>query len=241
MRRFRPSYKKRSSKSRKSYARKRYARRKANKANGVIRLVRRAPEQTIVNTAVAGTVSNTASATVLSLGAPVSAGFTNYFHVPVGAAFTLQDIYNAADIVNLCDKYKISWVKLKFYSTSTIASSSSTAQLPSLLWSTDEDDASTPTIAQLKEKMNSKQRMFYPGKPITVFLRPKMVRQVDTSLGAYIGNEVAPARFINTSQSNVPHYGFKAVIMDMNLSNNTTAYTQIKCDITYCIVGKNFQ
>lgn len=242
-RRFRSSFSKRVrfARRRKYSTRKRYARRMANKKNGYVRVIRKTPEQTLVNGVSAGTISNTSTG-IITVGAPVSAGFTNYFNVPCSALFTLNDIYNASDITNIADKYKIAWVKIKVYSTSTIASAASTAQLPSIIWSVDEDDNTMPTVAQLKEKMNAKQRMFYPGKPVSIFIRnPRIVRQLDTSAGAYMGNEVTPAKFINCSQPNVPHYGLKMALLDANLSSTSTAYTQFKFDLTYCIIAKDLQ
>lgn len=223
---------------RKALARKRY-----NKSMGSVRLVRRTPEQFIVNTAVAGAANNPSTGIITVGGASASpTSFPGAYNVPFSALFTLNDIYNATDITNIADKYKIAWVKIKVYSTSTTAGANSQAQLPSIIWSVDEDDNTMPTVPQLKEKMNAKQRLFYPNKPVSIFIRnPRIVRQIDTSAGAYMGNEVSPAKFLNCAQANVPHYGLKGAILDMNLATTATVFSQIKFDMTYCIVAKDLQ
>lgn len=228
---------------RKYAAKKRYAKKRYSKKMGSVRLVRRTPEQYIVNGATLGTASNPSTG-VITVGTPVASltGLANTYNVPFSALFTLNDIYNATDITNLADKYKLAWVKIKVYSTTTVAGAASTAQLPSMIFSVDEDDSVLPTVAQLKEKMNAKQYLFYPGKPLTIFIRnPRIVRQIDSSAGTYFGNEVTPAKFINCSQPNVPHYGLKGAILDMNLASNTTVSSQIKFDLTYCIVARDLQ
>lgn len=208
--------------------------------SGAFRLVRRIPEQMIMNSTVANTPTNSGS--VVYFGTASATNFAGYYNVPISAAFRLSDLINASDITNLFDKYRLAWIKIKVYCTSTTATAGGTAQLPSLIWSLDEDDSSFPTVTTMREKMGAKQRMFYPGKPISIFIRnPRVQRQLDTSALVSSGNEVARAPWINCSYDSVPHYGFKACILDMNLNTTASVFSQIKFDITYCIHARDAQ
>lgn len=216
-----------------------YKNRRATK-QGNFRLVRRAPENSITNTSTLGIVASTGS--VIAGGSPTYAGFPGYYHVPGSASFNLDDILNSSDIKNLFDQYRLAWIKIKVYCTSTTASTGSSAQLPSLIWSIDDDDNTFPTVAQMREKMEARQKMFYPGKPITIFIKsPRVQRQLDTAALLSSGNEVARAPWINTAYSTVPHYGLKFCILDANLNTTSTAYTNFKFDLTYCIHAKGAQ
>lgn len=216
-----------------------YKNRKTTKT-GAFRLVRRLQENTITNSSTLGIA--TASGNVIYTSGGVSTGFSGYYNCPGSAKFALSDILNSTDITNLFDKYRLAWVKIKVYCTSTTATAGGTAQLPSMIWSLDEDDNTFPTVASLREKMGSKQRMFYPGKPITIFIRaPKVQRQLDTSALLSSGNEIARAPWINCSYADVPHYGFKFALLDVNLNTTASVFTQFKFDITYCVHARDAQ
>ena len=239
MPRFRRSKRSMPRRRRPAYRRRRYARRKPASKMGYFRLVRRVPDQQITNTSTLGIATTVGS--VITLGSPTYAGFPGYYHIPGAISFKLNDIINPQDIANLFDNYKLAWVKIRVYCTSTTATAGGTAQLPSLQWIPDGDDITIPTSSFLREKMGSKQRMLYPGKPISIFLRPKIATSVVNASGSWQGNEVSRSGFINSTYADVPHYGLKFCILDANLNSTTSAYTQFKWDITYCIKAKEAQ
>lgn len=223
------------------YRRRKVMRRQRNRL-GYFKLVRRTAENTITNTNTLG-ISNL-TGTVIAMGTPSTstAALPGFYDIPCSAAFRLGDILNSGDITSLFDKYRMKWVKINIYCTSTTAAVTSLAQLPSMIYSIDEDDQSVPTVAALREKMGSKQRMFYPGKPISIFMRfPKVQRQLDTDSLISSGNEVARAPWINCSYSTVPHFGLKFALLDVNLNTTSTSYTKFKFDITYCVEAKDAQ
>lgn len=228
--------------------RKRLANKRHNQKYGAVRIVRKCVEQNVYNTGVAGTPA--ASGAVVVVGTayqtPAFAGST-YYNVPFSIETSLDDLINYTEFTSIADKYKINWVKVKVFCTSNTASSGSTAQLPSLLWTVDEDDAVVPTgstagLNALRERMDVKIRQFkQDGSPLTIFYRPKMAREVYGAAGAAQGAEITPARFMNCTYSSVPHYGVKGYIQDMNLAATPTAYTQVKFDISMSITLKDIQ
>lgn len=226
--------------------RSRFVRRRgmALRRGGAISIRRRCPEVLLQNTSVAGTVycSSQGSGPMVS-GTPLVASFSGYYNIPLVGTFKLSDVINYSDITQLCDNYKLKWVKIKIWSTSTTASAGSTAQLPSILYRVDSDDSAQPTtIDSLREDMNSQTRVFYPGKPVTIFLRPKaQIRNDQTPSGAQGGPIIVPAKWVNSSYPNSVHYGIKMFIQDANLTSTTNANTQFKFDITYGIAGKDIQ
>lgn len=206
---------------------------------GFFRILRRAPEQQLNNSGTIGTISVVGG--IVSYGTPVATSFTGYYNVP-GSVFTmLNDIINPSDITNLFDNYRIKWIKIRVYCTSTTATAGGTSQLPSIIYNVDDDDVTIPTPNFLREKSGSVQRMFYPGKPVTIFWRPKVARQLNSGAGSFLGNEVATSPWINSTYPAVSHFGLKFAILDMNLNTTATAYTQLKWDFQYCIEAKDAQ
>lgn len=212
---------------------------KANYKRGYFKVLRRAPEQLMGNSNVLGQISATGS--IPSYGTPVATGFTGYYNVP-GAIFTmLNDIINPSDITNLFDNYRIKWIKIRVYCTSTTATAGGLAQLPSIIYNVDDDDVSIPTANFMREKSGSVQRMFYPGKPVTIFWRPKVARQLNSGAGSFLGNEVARSPWINSTYPAVSHFGLKFALLDVNLNTTASTYTQFKWDFQYCIEAKDAQ
>lgn len=233
--------KKRSSVS-KRYAKKKSVIRRKNRTNGIIRIVRKCPEQNVYNTAVVGAAA--ASGSVVVIGTPYQtpafAG-SSYYNIPFSVETQLSDLLSSAELTAIADKYRINWVKMKIYCTSNIASSNSAAQLPSIVYTLDQDDAVVPAsttagLNSLREKMNCKVRNFRYGGPLTIFYRPSVV--MDTGNAT---NTVKSAQWFNTSFTNIPHYGLKGYLQDCNLAVTPTTLTQFKFDITMSVTLKDIQ
>lgn len=223
------------------YRRKRYAR---GRKMGYFRLVRRVPETLMQNSSTIGVVTSVpaGSSSVVQYGTPVATNFTGYYNVPGQITFKLSDIINPQDITNLFDKYRLKWIKIACYCTSSTASVASTAQLPSILWNYDEDDGQFPTPSVMREKMGTKSRMLYPGRPITMFVRPKVATSLNLSSSlTSIGNAVTVSPWINCTYDAVPHFGVKFALLDVNLNTTASTFTQYKWDIQYCIEAMDAQ
>lgn len=227
--------------------RRRMAKRSGFGNQGTIRIIRKTTENNIYNTAVAGTPG--ASGSVVVLGTPYNNPFagSNYYNIPFSIETSLSDVLNYTELTQIADKYKINWVKVKVFATSNIASAASTAQLPSILWSMDEDDSGVPVgstagLNAIREKMGSKYRQFKQnGSGITMFYKPRLAREVYNAGGAAVGAEVTPAKFLDCTYPDIPHYGIKGFLQDVNLAATPTAYTQIKFDVTMSVTLKDIQ
>lgn len=227
----------------------RYGRRRVRKIGrlGGLRVVRKCVEQNVYNTAVAGTAA--ASGSVVAIGAAFASPTFGapYYNIPFAADFQLSDLINYTELTAIADKYKINWVKVKVYSTSNTASTGGASQLPSMLWSIDEDDSVTPPsnnagMNALKEKMGIKYRFFKNnGSGINIFWKPRVAREIMDAAGAAVGAEVSPARFNNCSFPNIPHFGLKGYLQDVNLAVTPGVLTQFKFDVTMSVTLKDIQ
>ena len=221
--------------------------RKSNRRNGIIRLTRKCPEQNVYNTAVAGTAA--ASGAVVLIGTPYQtpafAGST-YYNIPFSIETQLNDLLNSTDLTQIADKYRINWVSVKMYATSNTASTAGTAQLPSILWSVDEDDAGIPAsttvgLNTIREKMSSKYRQFKTtGSSINIFYRPKVLNSIQDGAGVS-SSGVMNAPFIDCNSPAVPHYGVKGYLQDVNLAATPNVYTQFKFDVKMSVTLKDIQ
>lgn len=233
--------------SRSKYAARR-ARRRLRLPVGQLTLSRKCAEQNIYNTAVAGTVA--ASGSVVVVGTPYQtpafAG-SAYYNVPFSIDTNLNDLLNAADLTQIADKYKINWVKIKVYCTSNTASSGGASQLPSMLWSIDEDDAAVPASSTvglnvLREKMSTKYRAFKQnGGGLTIFYKPRVSQSLIGAAGTAVSGGIKTAGWIDCNSPDIPHYGVKGYLQDVNLAVTPGVYTQFKFDVTMSVSLKDIQ
>lgn len=214
---------------------------------GVIHLTRKTEEQNVYNTAVAGVAA--ASGSVVTIGAPYQtppfAGST-YYNIPFSMDCALSDLVNSTELTAIADKYKINYIKLRLFCTSNTASSGGTSQLPSVLWSTDQDDAGIPASSKggldsIREKMGVKVRQFKQnGGPLNIFIRPKVSSGVFG--GATVqGAGVIKAPFLDCALPSIPHYGLKGYLQDVNLAATPSVYTQFKFDVTIGVTLRDIQ
>lgn len=165
-------------------------------------------------------------------------GLIGYYDVIGSMSVSLNQLLNYTEFTTLFDKYRIDWIRLRVFSGANTAAINGKGLLPSLVWSTDEDDAVTTglTVDGIREKMGCKERQFpQDGRPISIFIRPKIA-----SMNAFggltttvSGVSVKKADYINSSFAGLPHYGLKFAIRDLNLDTQANGvYTNIRFDIT---------
>lgn len=213
----------------------------------MIHLTRRLPEQNLYNTAT--TAQMAASGSVVIVGTPYQTPAfvgSTYYNVPFTADFQLNDLINFGDLTQIADKYKIKWVKIKAYCTSNTASAGGTAQLPSMLYCMDDDDVSMPAsnttgLQTIREKMDSKLKQWQQNRPITFFLRPKILSAINGPVGTPVSSAVLSSRFLDCNHPDIPHYGMKGYLQDVNLASTASVYTQFKFDIIYGVTLKGIQ
>lgn len=238
-------YRKRSA-AKKGRKPRRQVRKRASKA-GVIRLTRKLNEQNVYNTATTAVAA--ASGSVVQIGTPYQTPAfvgSTYYNIPFSMDVMLNDLLSFTELTQIADKYKINWIKVQLRATSNTASAGSVAQLPSIIYSTDEDDAGIPAsttvgLNALREKMTSKVRSFESGRPLTMFFRPKVAMSVANSAGVATNAIVSGPKYIDCNHPDVPHYGLKGYLQDVNLASTASVYTQFKYDITVSVTLKDIQ
>lgn len=215
---------------------------------GMLRIVRKCPEQNVYNTATTAVAA--ASGSVVLIGTPYQTPAfvgSTFYNVPFSIDTQLDDLLNSADLTQIADKYKINWVSVKVFATSNTASAGSVAQLPSILWTIDEDDSSVPAssttgLNSIREKMSSKYRQFKQnGGAISIFYKPKIVNTIAGATGAATAAGVLAAPFIDCNHPSIPHFGVKGYLQDVNLASTASAFTQFKFDVTMSVTLKDIQ
>lgn len=227
--------------------RRRQVRRRKFPRAGVIRLTRLCPEQNVYNTAVTAVAA--ASGSVVIIGTPYQtppfAGST-YYNIPFSIETQLDDLLQSTELTTIADKYRINWVKIQILATSNTASAGTTAQLPSMIYSLDEDDAGVPASSTaglniLREKMACKVKMFKQNTAITIFYRPKLVSTIANAAGTAVSATVSGPRFLDCNSASIPHYGVKGYLQDVNLASTASVYTQFKFNVSMSVTLKDIQ
>ncbi len=131
--------------------------------------------------------------------------------------FLLSNLPNFGDFVNVFDQYRILQV------TVVVLPNSIQANIP-IYTAIDYDDGSIPTtINEMYEKDTC--RVSSSDQVIERTLQPRVLREVYESLSSS-GYEVAPAgTWIDSSESNVPHYGLKYFIAAIPTSGLINTYS----------------
>lgn len=229
------------------YAKKRQLARKKFPRSGVIRLTRMCQEQNVYNTATTAVAQ--ASGSVVLIGTPYQTPAfvgSTYYNIPFSIETQLDDLLASTELTQIADKYRINWVKIAIMCTSNTASAGSVAQLPSILYSLDEDDAGIPAsttvgLNLLREKMAAKVKMFKRDSPLTIFYRPKIVSLLNNAVGVAQSASVSGPRFLDCNSPSIPHYGVKGYLQDVNLASTASVYTQFKFNISMSVTLKDIQ
>lgn len=229
-------------------ARKGMIRRGINKT-GYAKLVRKCPEFWIQNTAVAGAprigwISGGAevpyTGSVLTLGTP-TVGMNGASDVPFACRFAFSDMAGFADFVTLADKYRIKGVYVRIMPNFTTNSIQSQYSYPSMQYITDDDDGVPPTVASLREKVGVKTRTFKQGQYVGIKIKyPKVQGTVLDSTGT-ASALMQGNRWLDMGNPNVPHFGLKGVINNMDLPLTSLAKVSFRFDVAYLVEVKDFQ
>lgn len=215
---------------------------------GNLTLTRKCAEQNVYNTG--ATAVAAASGSVVVIGTPYQTPAfvgSTFYNIPFSIDTQLADLLNHTELTAIADKYKINWVKVKIYATSNTASAGSISQLPSILWSLDEDDAAIPAsstagLNSIREKMACKYRQFKQnGGGISIFYKPKIANTVAAAGGGTVNAGVSSAKWLDTVNDTVSHFGVKGYLQDVNLASTASAYTQFKFDISMSVSVKDIQ
>lgn len=217
-------------------------RRRIANPQGFIKLIRKCPEITIANTAVAGayTLTDPTGNCLMATGTGVASGFLGTFHIPFAMKFSLNQILNSGELTTLCDKYMLKKTVVRLYFNSNNNSILSSSTLPQLTFIQEDDDAGIPALNDVREKMGAKIRYFTNKNMIQITIYPKPTSEVFNTSLAGSGYSPGKQMWIDAAYPSVEHYGLKGVIQNVNLP--TTANTiGFKWDVTHTVYGKDFQ
>lgn len=180
----------------------------------------------------------------LQLGTPTYIpGTQNCYDTPFSMKFNLNQLMNATDITNLCDRYRIVKAKVRVHCNfNQGGSSTSVTTTPWIEHYVDHDDANVPTLANVRERMNVKTKFFTTSKPMaTLVCRPKFADTIFQSgiTSAYgIGNR---REYINSSYPSVEHYGLKGILHNCPLQGAGSGGTLFDFDVTLHVVARDIQ
>lgn len=235
---------------RRAKARRNPMRRSKFAGKGVINIKRKMPLISLNNVNNGGTgvvVYDVPSTSVacLTAGTPVLQPQGVLYDVPFSLQFAINQAINYTEITNLCDQYKLKYIKVLASYSTTNYNSGFNGAMPFLEWIVDTDDASVPFNFNIREKTGTRISHFGMNRPAKCFFKPKVAVEVYkdsvTSSGYAQGSP-----WINSTNVNVIYYGIKGVLhnMDLRAGSQTTlngVFSELKFDITQYIAGKDLQ
>lgn len=193
---------------------------------------------------------NISGGTYNSLGSSVLSINSGVQEMSFSSFFTLADLPNVSEFVNLFDLYKINCVvvtlKLTNDPSATSPPNTNTANYgnyyPTVWYSPDHDDITAQTVSQLKEYEKVKHRVLRPNQELSIKLRPTTLgQQYRTAVTTgYVANY--RKEWLDMSQTDIPHYGLKLAIDCEGITTAVVAASQlpqVKVNVKYYISCKN--
>lgn len=152
------------------------------------------------------------------------------YTIPFSAQFLLSYVQGSTEFTNLFDRYRICKVVVKIINLSNSATVNGQGLLPTIMTSMDYDDSAVPSASTLQSFMQRgdvKETRLSGTKTIVLRPRPAM----SLYQGAFTGYAIpGKAPYINSANPDVPHYGFKGFLRNVNLNPNTTSQTAFRFD-----------
>lgn len=187
------------------------------------------------------------STTMLSLGTavqiPGGAG-TALYNLPFAMSFSLSQLLNHADITAIADKYCIkgAYVRIYPYAQGTSVVDGNTYGTPFVQYITDHDDATPPTMTQLREKMGLKTATFKnQNSYIGIKCRPVPNGDVINQSVSSPAVVYRRAPFLDCGYDTVQHYGIKGALMGIALPGSASGKFTIAFDVSLHVVAKDLQ
>lgn len=152
-------------------------------------------------------------------------------------SFAMTDIATVAEFTALFEQYRIIGVELKFLPA---ASSSDVpgSDLGTLMYFKDYDDAISPTTLTDFEQRPDMQTRQLSSKPFKVFIRPAVASGLYTAAGTLAPAGNMRRQWIDTTDTNIPYYGFKYVWLS---NSNPVTVTTMRVVKTYYLQLKGIK
>lgn len=154
-------------------------------------------------------------------GAPVTVqGSAANPFLPNGSQFRLEFVTDFLDIKNLFEYYKLNCVVMKFYLRTVVETQASTTGVYPKLWYYRNHLDVLPAfdLNQFRQRMDSKQVIMDPRKPISIKIKPSTL---DTIWNTSTTEATIPKynTWIPTAAQAVPHYGLTWAIENFTNTN----------------------
>lgn len=155
---------------------------------------------------------------IQSPGTVVPGALPGTWDFTLSSQYMLQCLTQVSDMTNFFDRYKIVAVSLKFHylGNAAIVQNVGTVQqnsnLPTLYYAFDGDDAASNTFAVLTQKGYCKSRVLNANKPTSLFLRPRITKELAGTVTPGVSSE-RPC-WIDCNSPAIPHFGMKFAITD---------------------------
>lgn len=141
-------------------------------------------------------------------------------------AFKLSTIAELVTVAGTFDQYRICAVKLRFIPQQNYSQNTTSSGLGILYQTSDYNDATVPaSVLELLNRPGVKITRL--DKPFTKFIKPRIADAVWSSSGAgtFSGYQVAkPSQWLNASNLNVEHYGWKWYADNLTAQTNVTVF-----------------
>lgn len=142
--------------------------------------------------------------------------------------YSLNNVVNATDFTNLFNEYCITGVKLSFNLRRMQQTSPTTSSctIPTLYFNIDYDGRTIipANLNAMLEKSTLQRRILEPGKPVTIWVKPRVSNLVyqSTLVNAYgVGRA---EQWLSTDYPDAKHYGLAFAIDELR---NTSNYVDI--------------
>lgn len=149
----------------------------------------------------------------------VAGALNNTWDFTLSSQYMLQCLTQVSDMTNFFDRYKIVGIGLKLHYLANTASTqyvpgvtNVSANLPTVYYAFDGDDALANTGAQLTQKGYCKSRVLNANRPLSLFLRPRLTKEVAGTVTPGVTSE-RPC-WIDCNSASIPHFGMKFYITD---------------------------
>lgn len=132
-----------------------------------------------------------------------------------GVAFTLGDLPDYSEFVNLFDQYSLDWVDYTFILKSPYGVSGTPP--PIIYFAEDHDSSTSPSLNDMLESQNVQVATFSADRTMIKFrVRVNTLRQVYRTALTTGYERAPPGTWIDSSQADVPHYGVKYFVQNYN-------------------------
>lgn len=193
------------------------------------------------NTAASAGLTTSSIATgilTFTLGAATASAY--YFASSM--AFKFDDLPGITDFTTLYDRYKLNMIKFKVYpfandpsTANTTASSGGVGLLIHSIIDHDDNNVMTANdagIDTMRQYASYRVHNMAQSKVFKRIVKPNLLSQINTTAGVYSGNSVIKSRYIDMSQTSVPHYGMKIMYEFVSPTAATTTYN-LKFEVKY--------